>query len=427
MRMSAKHFFAFLLGAVVSAAIAAVLWRMSAASPERLRKTLLEKPEFLADHPEILDAAAAVLQTRALARRGAERAALIQGKWQALTHVAFTPTIGSPDAPLVLLEFTDYTCEPCRKSASVVNETLSGSSDVRVAVLLLPIGGALAEYAAQIALAAYRQNPDRYAELHQRLMQLPGQLTQEAILAVASELGFDMEQLEREAVSTENRRYFDQVRMFAEDLRISGVPAFSLNEQLVLGGVTRASLETMIGSARTAREADRPRWAATETGRYPSYSLVDQHGRPMTEKTFRGEWLIVFFGFTHCPDFCPTTLYRLSKTLDELGVQAQNVRVAFITVDPERDAPQVLEAYLHPFGPKFTGGTGTVQQVAAATRAFRTYSVKQAPSADGTYAVTHSTSLYVVSPDGRLSRQLSSQATPEQLAASLRALDSLRP
>lgn len=251
--MSAKHVITFLLGASLSAAVATVLWWRTDVSPERLRTALLEQPQFLADHPELLEAARAVLQTRMLASQGSERAALIQGKWQALTHVAFTPTIGSPDAPLVLLEFTDYTCAPCRASAPAVSEALNGRADVRVAVLLLPIGGALAEYAARVAWAAYKQNPERFAGLHERLMHLQSQLTQESILAAVNELGFDMDQIEREAASTESRRYFDQVRMFAEDLRISGVPAFALNEQLVLGGITAAQLETLIQAASAAR------------------------------------------------------------------------------------------------------------------------------------------------------------------------------
>lgn len=251
--MSVKHIVAFLLGASLSAAIAAVLWSRSEPSPERLRAMLLGKPEFLADHPDVLEAAGAVLQTRMLAAQGVERAALIRQKWQALTHVAFTPAIGSPDAPLVLLEFTDYTCEPCRKSAPAVSEALNGNADVRVAVLLLPIGGALAEYAARVAWAAYRQNPNRFAELHHRLMNPTAQLSQDSVLATARALGYDIEQIEREGATAQSRHYFDQVRMFAEDLHISGVPAFALNEQLVLGGITAAQLEALIQEARATR------------------------------------------------------------------------------------------------------------------------------------------------------------------------------
>lgn len=152
-----------------------------------------------------------------------------------------------------------------------------------------------------------------------------------------------------------------------------------------------------------------------------NFSLIDQDGQPVTAETFRGGWLIVFFGFTHCPDFCPTTLFRLDKALDMLGALAGNVRVLFITVDPERDTPQVLANYLRPLGPKFIGATGNAEQIEAVTRTFRTYSRKQPASPDGSYVVDHSTFLYVMDAEG-LSRQMSSQATPEQLAATLRAV-----
>lgn len=152
------------------------------------------------------------------------------------------------------------------------------------------------------------------------------------------------------------------------------------------------------------------------------FSLVDHESRAITAETFRGQWLIVFFGFTHCPDFCPTTLFRLDQALTTLGATAGNVRVLFITVDPERDTSQVLANYLRPFGPQFIGASGTDEQIEAVTRTFRTYSRKQPASPDGSYAVDHSTLLYVLDPDGRLSRQLSSQATPDELAATLRGV-----
>lgn len=266
--MAARTIAAFVLGAAFCAAMAAALWSRIPIGEERLRAVLLEDPDFLADHPEILSAAHTVLQNRALASQGSERAQLIDTKWQQLLHVAFTPAMGSPDASLVLLEFTDYTCEPCRASTAAVDQVLRESADVRVAVLLLPIGGALSEYAARVALAAYRQKPDRFAELHHRLLRPEGQFSQQAILDALKDLGFDVEQVEREAASAESRRYFNQVRMLAEDLRISGVPAFAMNEQLLLGGVTREQLSELIGTARvkagagnsslTVRKAEQP-------------------------------------------------------------------------------------------------------------------------------------------------------------------------
>ena len=149
------------------------------------------------------------------------------------------------------------------------------------------------------------------------------------------------------------------------------------------------------------------------------FSLTDQYGRAVTDESFRGEWLIVFFGFTHCPAVCPATLSKLAAALDELRNQGKDVRVVLITVDPERDAPEVLAKYLEPFGPRFVGLTGTMKQLAAATRIFRAYSQQQPASADGAYDVQHSTHLYLVGPDGRFRRQISSDATAGQLTATL--------
>jgi len=182
-----------------------------------------------------------------------------------------------------------------------------------------------------------------------------------------------------------------------------------------------ALLATLIGALAVWHE-ERGIEQTREASAHRTFSLLDQQGHTITDQTFRGEWLIVFFGYTSCPDFCPTTLFLLHQTLQKLQGRARSVRVLFITVDPERDTPEKLAAYLLNLGPKFVGGTGTEQQIEAAKQAFRAYSRKQSAGADGWYAVDHSTQLYVMDPDGRLARQLSSQSTPEQLAMSLRTL-----
>lgn len=206
-------------------------------------------------------------------------------------------------------------------------------------------------------------------------------------------------------------------------MRRTALLALALLAAVVVGlTVWFAPRDAGTTAARTEVPASRAAEQAHAAGAVRAFSLIDHHGRPITNDTFRGEWLIVFFGFTHCPDFCPTTLFQLDKTLEKLAAPAEHVRVLFITVDPERDTPETLAAYVRPLGPEFIGATGSAQQIEAVTRAFRTYSRKQPASADGSYAVDHSTQLYVVDPDGRLSRQLSSQATPDQLATTLRSL-----
>jgi len=150
-----------------------------------------------------------------------------------------------------------------------------------------------------------------------------------------------------------------------------------------------------------------------------SFSLTDQDGHAVTNASYRGQWLIVFFGFTHCPDVCPTTLARVGAALDELKIPVEAVQVVLITIDPERDPPEVLAAYLKPFGPRFVGLTGTTNQLEAANRNFRAYSQRQPVAADGSYTMQHSSYLYLVGPDGRFRRQISSDATSSELAATL--------
>ena len=205
-------------------------------------------PEFLADHPEILERVRAVILNRSLTAEGAQRVQLMDGKWRSLTHAAFTPTIGRPDAPRVLLEFTDYTCTPCRASAPIVREGLAKNEDVRTAILPLPIGGAVADYIARIAVAAYRQSPGKFPELHTRLMESRGALTQDGILDALHSLKFDVDQVERESQSEEIKRYLEQVRSLSEDMKISAVPAFAMGNKLVLGAVSADQVQSLLYS-----------------------------------------------------------------------------------------------------------------------------------------------------------------------------------
>lgn len=159
--------------------------------------------------------------------------------------------------------------------------------------------------------------------------------------------------------------------------------------------------------------------------RVRSFSLTDTGGTIVTDRSFKGDWLIVFFGFTHCADICPAALFKLSRALEALGDPAARVRVAFVTVDPDRDSPQVLHSYLQAFGPRFIGLTGTQEQISATEKTFRAYADKQAKAANGGYGMNHSSAFYVLDPNGRFRRQISAESTIEDLAASLRRAMSL--
>jgi protein SCO1/2 len=123
-------------------------------------------------------------------------------------------------------------------------------------------------------------------------------------------------------------------------------------------------------------------WLATEQASggealiESEFSLIDHTGKPMTDEDFEGKWQLVFFGFTYCPDVCPTTLNDVSIVLEELGAEADQLQPLFITVDPERDTPEVMAEYVANFDPRIVGLTGSPEQIEQATQAFRAYYAK---------------------------------------------------
>lgn len=132
------------------------------------------------------------------------------------------------------------------------------------------------------------------------------------------------------------------------------------------------------------------------------FHLTDHTGRAVTEASFRGRLMLIFFGFTHCPDICPTELQVIAEVLDRLGPQADRLVPLFITVDPDRDTPEALARYVELFDPRIVGLTGTAEQIAAVARAFRVYYAKVHPPDATTYTMDHSAFLYLMDAEGRL-------------------------
>jgi protein SCO1/2 len=130
-------------------------------------------------------------------------------------------------------------------------------------------------------------------------------------------------------------------------------------------------------------------------------ALTDHHGKPRTLADFRGKVVTVFFGFTHCPDVCPTTLAEMAQVVKALGPDGDRVQVLFVTVDPERDTQQVLAQYVPAFHPSFLGLYGDAEATARAAKAFKIYYQKQ-PAKDGHYSVDHSAGTYILDREGRL-------------------------
>ncbi|HEY4856502.1 MAG TPA: SCO family protein [Xanthobacteraceae bacterium] len=149
------------------------------------------------------------------------------------------------------------------------------------------------------------------------------------------------------------------------------------------------------------------------------FRLTDQNGRTVTDEDFKGHPFLVFFGYTHCPDICPTTLFEISEMLRALGPDADRARALFITVDPERDTAAVMKDYLSNFDPHVEGLTGDPAQIAAVAKAYRAY-YKKVPLDDGSYTMDHMAVIYLMDKDGRFVSTFSLKRTTEAAAADLR-------
>lgn len=183
---------------------------------------------------------------------------------------------------------------------------------------------------------------------------------------------------------------------------------------VVVAGLT--FLAVQIGARRPAPAVA----AGPQAGPGGPFTLVDQAGRAFTQEDLKGRWNIIFFGFTFCPDVCPTTLDTLGRTLDLLGPDRDKVRIVFVSVDPGRDTPAKMAAYLdNPAFPKgVVGLTGTPEQVAAAARVYKVYYEKDGEGE--AYLINHSSISYLMDPEGRFARVLPYGMKPEDLAGQVR-------
>jgi protein SCO1/2 len=144
-------------------------------------------------------------------------------------------------------------------------------------------------------------------------------------------------------------------------------------------------------------------------------TLIDQDGRARTRADFKGQVTVLLFGFTHCPDLCPTTLSNLAAVLDQLGEDRDRVEIVFITVDPERDTSGVLRDYLSGFGPNFIGLTGEAVAIRKVAKTFKVFFQKK-PLPDGDYTMDHSAVIYILDPQGRVRLMFSAGRQPEDVA-----------
>jgi protein SCO1 len=151
------------------------------------------------------------------------------------------------------------------------------------------------------------------------------------------------------------------------------------------------------------------------------FRLIDQSGKPVSDADLKGKWQLVFFGYTHCPDACPTALNEMALALDQLGEKRGEVEIVFITVDPDRDTPEVMKSYVQSFDAPIIALTGSPEAVAQAAKAYRVYYAKH-PRADGDYDMDHSAVIYVMNPEGRFTATFTPDSTADAIAQRLQKL-----
>jgi cytochrome oxidase Cu insertion factor (SCO1/SenC/PrrC family) len=167
-------------------------------------------------------------------------------------------------------------------------------------------------------------------------------------------------------------------------------------------------------------------WDAMQ-GRQPAiggpFTLVDQNGRTVTNETLKGKPTLIYFGYTFCPDVCPTSLLLMETAVEKLGPDAaKKVNLVFITIDPERDTQKLIKDYVSNFSPTFIGLTGTPEQVTAAARAYRVY-YQKVPGKDGApYLMDHSSIVYLLDRNGRFVTHFTHEAKAEAIAAGVERL-----
>jgi protein SCO1 len=183
----------------------------------------------------------------------------------------------------------------------------------------------------------------------------------------------------------------------------------------ILASVTFAS--ALIMSQLPARTATS---AVTIGG---PFTLSTPDGTAVTDQTYRGKWLLVYFGYTFCPNSCPTTLLEIAVALKKLGPDAAKVQPLFITVDPQRDTPEVMKQYVQSFDPRIVGLTGTPEQIAAAAQEYGAYYVRHKTGlGPENYVMDHSTYLYVMDPHGKFVRAFDTNTSGDRIADALREL-----
>ncbi|WP_027549729.1 SCO family protein [Bradyrhizobium sp. Cp5.3] len=149
------------------------------------------------------------------------------------------------------------------------------------------------------------------------------------------------------------------------------------------------------------------------------FQLTDQHGKTVTDRSLKGKPTLIFFGYTHCPDVCPTSLFEISEVLRAMGKDADKVNAYFISVDPERDTQAAMKDYLSSFDPHLEGLSGDPADIAKVLTSYRVYA-KKVPTKDGDYTMDHTALIYLMDRDGHFVSPFNLKRSPEEAAADLK-------
>ncbi|MBT3330114.1 MAG: SCO family protein [Rhodospirillaceae bacterium] len=198
-----------------------------------------------------------------------------------------------------------------------------------------------------------------------------------------------------------------------------------MNFSRVMLFIAATVIAVALGLIVNALFLDEDRPAITSTGVASiggSFELLDHTGKAVQDSDFREKYMLVFFGYTSCPDVCPTELQVITEAMDRLGDDADKVVPMMITIDPERDTAAVLADYMENFHPRLLGLTGDLAQIKAVGKAYRVYFAKTKPDEEGDYFMDHSSFVYVMGPDGKYLHHFAPNAGAEVMADKMREI-----
>lgn len=194
---------------------------------------------------------------------------------------------------------------------------------------------------------------------------------------------------------------------------------------LLVVGISAAIIASGVLAISLVERSDSPTTTAQNTAAGAAiggpFTLVGADGKTVTDRDFRGKWMLVYFGYTFCPDICPTTLNNIAQALVQLRGHADALVPIFITVDPARDTPKVIGDYVKAFDPRIRGLTGSEAQTAAVAQEYHVYYAKQPGSGNGNdYLIDHSSFLYLMNPQGKFVKVMPGSLSPGEMADTIR-------